>query len=111
MNLLLLREFHERLAARFAEINGQEVVLDYGDALAEHAALRDSAGVLDLSFRSRVCLAGAERARFLHGQVTNSVKDLKPGEGCYAALVNAKGKLQSDLNIYCLPDELLLSRD
>ena len=108
MNLLLLREFHERLAAQFTEINGQEVVLDYGDALAEHAALRDSAGVLDLSFRSRLCLAGTERVRFLHGQVTNNVKDLKSGEGCYAALVNAKGKLQSDLNIYCLPDELLL---
>ena len=30
------------------------------------------------------------------------------GEGCYAALVSAKGKLQSDLNIYRLENELLL---
>jgi aminomethyltransferase len=46
--------------------------------------------------------------RFLHGQVTNDVKKLRAGEGCYAALVTAKGKMESDLNIFCLSDELLL---
>ena len=70
--------------------------------------LRKSAGVIDLSARSRVCVTGADRQRFLNGQVTNNVKDLKVGQGCYAALVTAKGKMQSDLFIYCLADELLL---
>ena len=70
--------------------------------------LRKAAGVIDRSARSRVCLTGADRQRFLNGQVTNSVKDLNTGQGCYAALVTAKGKLQSDLFIYCLRDELLL---
>src|SRR5689334_3625204 len=86
----------------------QAPVAHYGDALAEHAALRDSVGVLDLSARSRLCLLGNDRKRFLHGQVTNDVNKLNVGEGCYAALVTAKGKLQSDLNIYCLENELLL---
>jgi folate-binding protein YgfZ len=36
------------------------------------------------------------------------VKSLRPGQGCYAALITAKGKMQSDLNIFCLQDELLL---
>ncbi|MBI3414385.1 MAG: aminomethyl transferase family protein [Verrucomicrobia bacterium] len=108
MSSLLLREFHQSLGGEFTEVNGAEVVRDYGDALAEHAALQAAAGVLDLSCRSRLCLTGADRHRFLNGQVTNNVKDLQPGEGCYAALVTAKGKLQSDLNIYCLPNELLL---
>lgn len=89
-------------------MNGVEAVSHYGDGLAEHAALRAAAGVIDLGCRSRLCLTGADRARFLHGQVTNNVKDLKAGQGCYAALVTAKGKLQSDLNVYCLADELLL---
>jgi folate-binding protein YgfZ len=84
------------------------VVGDYGDWPAEYAALRQSAGVLDLSFRGRICLVGSDRMRFLHGQVTNDVKRLTAGEGCYAALVTAKGKMESDLNIYCLADELLL---
>jgi folate-binding protein YgfZ len=70
--------------------------------------LRAGVGVVDLSCRSRLCVTGADRVRFLHGQVTNDVQRLRSGEGCYAALVNAKGKLQSDLNIFCLADELLL---
>ena len=101
-------EFHRNVNARFQQLNGAEIVSDYGDVAAEHAALRESAGVLDLSFRSRLCLAGADRTRFLHGQVTNDVQKLKVGEGCYAALVNAKGKIESDFNIYCLQNELLL---
>ena len=76
--------------------------------MAEYAALRGAAGVLDLSARSRLCLTGPDRQRFMHGQVTNDVNKLNVGEGCYAALVTAKGKLQTDLNIYCLPDEILL---
>jgi folate-binding protein YgfZ len=105
---LALREFHQALNACFADINGAEAVSHYGDTLAEHAALRAGAGVIDLSFRSRLCLTGADRQRFLNGQVTNNVKELKPGEGCYAALVTAKGRMVSDLNIYCLGEELLL---
>ena len=108
MNPLMLHEFHHSLGARFAELNGTEVVNDYGDWLAEHAALRESAGVIDLSFRSRICLTGADRVRFLHGQVTNDVKKLRAGEGCFAAITTAKGKMESDLNIFCLADELLL---
>jgi folate-binding protein YgfZ len=108
MNPLPLHEFHDGLNAHFGEINGCEVVNDYGDALAEHAALKNSAGALDLSFRGRICLTGADRVRLLNGQVTNNVKDLRVGNGCYAALVTAKGKLESDLNIYALENELLL---
>jgi folate-binding protein YgfZ len=108
MNPLPLHEFHQSLNARFGELNGAENVASYGDVLAEHAALRASAGVLDLSFRSRICLTGADRARFLHGQVTNDVNRLSAGEGCYAAITTAKGKMESDLNIYALQDELLL---
>lgn len=105
---LPLHEFHQNLGARFAELNGAEIVNDYGDWLVEHAALHQSAGVLDFSFRSRICLTGADRIRFLHGQVTNDVKQLRVGEGCYAAITTNKGKMESDLNIFCLADELLL---
>jgi folate-binding protein YgfZ len=108
MQPLALHEFHFSLGARFTELNGAEMVNDYGDWLAEHATLRQSVGVLDLSFRSRICLTGADRVRFLHGQVTNDVKKLRAGEGCYATITTNKGKMESDLNIFCLADELLL---
>jgi folate-binding protein YgfZ len=102
MSPLILHEFHHSLGAQFMELNGAEVVNGYGDWLAEHAALRESTGVIDLSFRSRICLAGEDRVRFLHGQVTNDVKKLRTGEGCYAAITTAKGKMESDLPHYGL---------
>ncbi len=108
MTSLVLHELHTAVKGRFAEASGMEVVDGYGDWLAEYAALRSSAGVIDLGFRSRLVLTGADRVRLLNGQVTNNVKDLPAGEGCYAALVTNKGRMQSDLNIYILPEEILL---
>ena len=108
MSSLLLHEFHAGLNAQFSDINSAEVVAHYGDWLAEHAALKNLAGILDLSFRGRLCLLGSDRKNFLNGQATNNVKDLKVGQGCYAALITAKGKMQSDLNIYDLENEILL---
>jgi folate-binding protein YgfZ len=108
MDSLQLHSFHQALGAAFSAVNGREVVGSYGDTAAEYAALHDAAGLIDLSSRGRVCLLGADRARFLHGQVTNRVKDLKAGGGCYAAIVSAKGKIQSDLHIYILENEILL---
>lgn len=108
MRALPLQKFHLGLGAQFMDLSGEEVVAHYGDARREHALLRDAAGVLDLSFRGRLCLTGTDRQRFLNGQVTNNVSELKPGEGCYAALITAKGKLVSDLNIHRLENEILL---
>jgi folate-binding protein YgfZ len=108
MTPLALHDFHSDSGARFAESNGVELVANYGDIEAEYKAVRDTAGIFDLSFRGRICLLGADRQKFLNGQVTNNIKDLKPGEGCYAALITAKGKMQSDLRVFCLEEELLL---
>jgi folate-binding protein YgfZ len=108
MKPMELHEAHRALNAVFTEVNGAEVVQGYGDATAEHAALGNAAGVLDLSFRDRLCLTGEDRIRFLNGQVTNNIKALSPGQGCYAALTTAKGRMESDLHSHCLKDELLL---
>lgn len=108
MTSLALHEIHAALGAHFGELGGHDLVADYGDIEAERAALATSAGVVDLSFRGRICLTGNDRVRLLHGQVTNDVKGLATNHGCYAALVTAKGRLEADLNIYALANELLL---
>jgi folate-binding protein YgfZ len=108
MTQLLLRDAHQSMGARFQPVNGAEMVLHYGDPNAEYAALHEAAGLLDLSNRGRLAVTGSDRHRFLNGQVTNNVRDLRPGQGCYAAVVSAKGRVQGDLNIYCLAEELLL---
>jgi folate-binding protein YgfZ len=108
MTQLSLHEVHGELNARFLEVNGMEAAGDYGDFPVEHRALRESVGVLDLSFRSRIVLTGEDRVRLLNGQVTNNIKDLPVGSGCYATLITNKGRLQSDANIYILANEILL---
>jgi tRNA-modifying protein YgfZ len=80
----------------------------FGDSEAELQALEQTVGLLDLSTRHRLCLVGNGRVRFLHGQVTNDVQGLVVGQGCYAALLDARGRVQSDLHAYVLAEELLL---
>ncbi len=108
MTKLVLHDWQADHGARFMELNGAELVGDYGDPAAEHHALRSTVGVIDLSTRGRLVLLGADRHKLLNGQVTNNVRDLRPGQGCYAALVNQKGKILSDLTVFALADELLL---
>ena len=103
-----LHEFHLAHGGTFRLEQGLEVVASYGSPEAEYLALTREAGFIDLSFRSRLCLLGADREKFLHGQITNDVLRLKTGEGAYAALVTGKGKLESDLFVYKLQEELLL---
>ena len=49
--------------------------------------------------------AAREAAEFLQGQVTNDVEALAPGEGCYAALLDHKGKLRADMRVLRLGDD------
>ncbi len=102
------QEVHEALGASWVAINGMQIPSHYGEVNTEKSALLHTAGVIDVSFRGRLCLLGGDRVQFLHGQVTNDVKRLAQGTGCYATLVSAKGKIQADMNIWSLADELLL---
>ena len=108
MTTLALHEVHAALGAKFTGERDCEVVSDYGDPQAEHAALRTAAVVVDLGFRGRICLLGEDRVRLLNGQVTNDVKSLAPGRGCHAAFCSPKGRLVADVYIYALAQELLL---
>src|SRR5580693_3377963 len=65
--------------------------------------------IADLSeTRSRLRVTGADRVEFLHGQCTNDVKRLQPGQSCYAAFLNAKGKMRGEGQVICLADSFLL---
>jgi folate-binding protein YgfZ len=64
--------------------------------------------LFDLAGRGSVVLAGRDRASFLHGLVTNDVKKLRPGQGCAAAFLTAKGKLLAECVVLCEEDRLVL---
>ena len=77
---LPLHDTHERLGARFTDAAGILVPKDYGDADAEHEAVRERAGLLDRSERGKIEVTGKDRATFLHGLVSSDVKSLAPGQ-------------------------------
>ena len=76
--------------------------------IRETGQLRTHVGLIDLSNRDRICLLGNDRHRFLNGQVTNNIRDLKTGTGCYTLCTNNKGVIQGDATAYGLEDEILL---
>ena len=93
---------------RFA---GARTALRFSDISTELTALRESAGVSDLGWRTRLRITGEDRVRWLNGMVTNTVKDLKPGQLNYAFLLNAQGRIQGDAHVYALPNSLFLVTD
>jgi tRNA-modifying protein YgfZ len=68
-------------------------------ATTQYERLREGVGIVDRSARGKFLLTGAEVGEFLQGQVTNDVEALAPGSGCYAALLDHKGKLRADMRV------------
>jgi folate-binding protein YgfZ len=78
---------------------------------AELAALLRGAGVAPLDDIGWLRVTGGDRVRWLNGMVTNSIQDLKPGQGCYNFVLNAQGRIQGDLTAFLLEDAILLETD
>jgi len=103
-----LKTFLNENGAKWGTVGDEKVALHYGDIQAEHRNLTKSVALIDLNARGCLAVLGEDRVNFLNGQVTNEVAGMQPGQGCYAALVNAKAKMQADLLIYRLVNELIL---
>ena len=78
---------------------------------ADHRTLTEQVGLVDRSERGKLALTGPEAREFLHGQVTNDIEALEPGQGCYAAFLTHKGKMLGDLRVLNLGDELFLDTE
>ncbi len=75
----------------------------------EHRLLTEAAGVLARPDRSHLTVRGPDAHEYLQGQVTNDVEALTPGTGCYAALLNPKGRMLADMRVLAIsPEELWL---
>jgi folate-binding protein YgfZ len=108
---LSLHDVHARLGARFVESDGYLVPEEYAGAAAEHAALRERAGVIDRSQRGKIEATGRDRVSFLQGMLTSDVKALVAGQGGRAAFLDVHGKVLSLLVVHSLADRLVLEMD
>jgi folate-binding protein YgfZ len=91
-----------------AEHSGANTALDFGDPRAEFQTLLSGCGAYDLSWRAKIALTGGDRVRWLNGMVSNNVRDLAPGHGVYAFLLNAQGRIQADLYVFQRGESLLV---
>jgi folate-binding protein YgfZ len=74
---------------------------------AQYRALREHAGVVDRSERTKLLVRGADAADYLQGQVTNDLEAVAVGHGCYAALLDRKGHMRADMRVLRLADDEL----
>ncbi len=90
---------------------GAETVLHFGHPAAELEALRTGCAAFDLGWRGKLVVSGEDRVRWLNGMVSNNTRDLGQDHGNYNFVLNAQGRIQSDLVAYQRGDFYLLESE
>lgn len=67
--------------------------------------------MVDLSSRAKFRLTGADRVRFLNGQVTNDVRTITADRALYACVTDLKGRIVGDIFIHADGDSLLIDAE
>ena len=75
----------------------------------DYRALHESAGFLERDDIGRLRLRGADRRSYLHGILTNDIEALAAGAGTYAALLTPQGRMITDMHVYELGGETLVT--
>lgn len=102
-----LYSIHEQLGAIFEKkYLDWNIATEFTDAVSEHHAVRNNAGITDVSYRGRHRLTGEDRAKFLHRIISNDVESLSTGQGTYAMILTHRGKIIADMNISVLEDAI-----
>jgi aminomethyltransferase len=95
---------HQKLGAKLIDFGGWEMPVQYTSITDEHLAVRNAAGIFDISHMGEVTVSGAGAAEFLNRTLTNDIRKLKPGEGQYTLMCNERGGVIDDLYVYQLSD-------
>jgi len=70
--------------------------------------LRDGAALVTGPRTGRILLTGRDRRSYLQGLLTNDIEALRPGTGCYAAMLTAQGRMITDMRVLELGDAVLI---
>ena len=102
-----LHDRHAALGAKFAAFGGWDMPLEYagGGVLKEHAAVRESAGVFDVSHLGKARIRGAGAAAFVNSCLTNDLGRIAPGKAQYTLCCDENGGVVDDLIAYLYGDD------
>lgn len=95
-----LHQYHQELGARFVDFGGWEMPIQYESVLAEHRAVRESAGWFDVSHLGRFSWSGPGSRTTLSHLLCNDHQRIGPGRAQYTLMLNSGGGVIDDLIIW-----------
>lgn len=96
---------HQGLGARLTEFAGWQMPLQYSGVIAEHNAVRGSAGLFDVTHLGKLRVSGAAGGEVLQHAVTADVLGLEPGRATYALTLVEDGGCVDDVFVYRIASE------
>lgn len=103
-----LRAEHAKLGATFTDFGGWDMPLKYGSELAEHRAVRETAGLFDLSHMGEIWVEGPDAVAFLNTALVGDLGKVAAGRAKYSLICDERGGIIDDLITYRLGDERFL---
>lgn len=103
-----LRERHESLGASFTDFGGWQMPVRYTSDLAEHHAVRQSAGLFDISHMAEFLVTGECAAEFLDFALAGRISAMSVGKAKYSLVLSASGGIIDDVIAYRLAEDRFL---
>ena len=104
-----LYAIHSALGAKIVPFAGFEMPVQYPTGItAEHKAVRESAGLFDVSHMGEFIVRGPQAVDFVNYVTTNDVAALKPGQAQYSTILREDGTIVDDCLIYRADDRVLM---
>src|SRR3954466_1767901 len=97
-----LYDRHVALGARMVPFAGWTMPVQYEGVIQEHRAVRNDAGVFDVSHMGELEVEGPKALELLQGLLSNDLDGLGPGDAQYTLLPNERGGIVDDLIVYRL---------
>jgi aminomethyltransferase len=99
-----LYDIHRKLGAKIVSFAGYLMPIEYSGITKEHLAVRNSAGLFDVSHMGQFWVRGSGSLEFLQRITTNDVSVLTPGKVQYSCFPNGQGGIVDDLLVYKFDD-------
>jgi len=108
MKKTALNSIHKELGAKMVEFAGWSMPVQYEGVRKEHRAVRQSAGLFDVSHMGEIEIRGKDAINFCQWITTNDVNKVANFQAQYTLLCNHEGGVVDDVIIYKFSDELFL---
>lgn len=103
-----LYDVHKGLGALFTDFAGWAMPVRYTSELAEHRAVREAAGLFDLSHMGELEVTGPEAGAALDYALVGHFTGIEPGRARYTMMCDAEGGVLDDLVVYRLGESQFL---